>query len=102
METPLAFAIVVHNQLGQLEALLASLFRPQNSYCLYLDKKTSAEFKQGAEKMVSNYKAKFPKVSFLPVVQQRAAGYVRAVQHPHPQPTYDIKCPLDPSSAHHT
>ena len=62
-ETPLAFAILVHNQMGQFEALLGSLFRPQNSYCIYLDQKTTDEFKAGVKKLVDNYKAKFPWVS---------------------------------------
>ena len=61
-ETPLAFAILIHSQIGLFEALLASLFRPQNSYCIYLDKKTSDDFKNGVEKLVSNYKNKFPMV----------------------------------------
>ena len=62
-ETPLAFAILVHNQMGQFEALLGSLFRPQNSYCIYLDQKTTEEFKSEVQQLVSNYKAKFPLVS---------------------------------------
>jgi hypothetical protein len=44
-ETPLAFAILIHSQIGLFEALLALLFRPQNSYCIYVDQKTSDNFK---------------------------------------------------------
>ena len=62
-ETPLAFAVLVHNQIGQFEALLASIFRPQNSYCIYLDKKTSDDFKEKVIKLVDNYKTVFPMVS---------------------------------------
>jgi hypothetical protein len=60
--TPLAFAIVVHGSLGQLEALLASIFRPQNIYCLYVDPKASAKIKAGVKKLADNYKSAFKQV----------------------------------------
>ena len=64
IETPLGFAILVHNQIGQFEALMGSLFRPQNSYCIYVDQKTSEEFKGQVEIIVGNYKAMFPQVTY--------------------------------------
>jgi hypothetical protein len=51
--------------MGQFEALLGSLFRPQNSYCIYLDQKTTEDFKAGVVQLVNNYKAKFPMVRLL-------------------------------------
>ena len=43
-KVPLAFSILCHSNLGILEALLASIFRPQNYYCIYVDNKAPAEF----------------------------------------------------------
>ena len=62
-ETPLAFSIVVHGHLGQLEALMATIFRPHNSYCLYVDAKASKKFHRSVEQMVKNYKTTFPEVN---------------------------------------
>ena len=62
METPMAFSIVVHSNIGQLEALLASILRPQNSYCLYVDKKASVKFQNGVKKLVENYQSAFEQV----------------------------------------
>jgi hypothetical protein len=67
-ETPLAFAILIHSQIGLFEALLASLFRPQNSYCIYVDQKTSDNFKSKVDKLVDNYKQKFPQVTITLVL----------------------------------
>ena len=72
--TPLAFSIVVHNHIGQLEALMGSLFRPQNSYCIYVDPKTSSKFKSGVEKMMLNYKIMFPTVILLKIIIERDRG----------------------------
>ena len=36
---PIAFSIVTHGHLGVLEAQLATLFKPHNAYCIYIDKK---------------------------------------------------------------
>ncbi len=62
---PLAFSIVIHDQLGQLEALLATIFRPHNSYCLYVDAKTQPDFKRGVQQLVQKYKDYFKKVKSL-------------------------------------
>lgn len=53
---------MTHGHLGILEAQLAALFRPQNAYCIYIDKKASAEFLASVNKLISCYKAKFPDV----------------------------------------
>jgi hypothetical protein len=38
---PIAFSIITHGHLGILEAQLATLFKPHNAYCIYIDKKAS-------------------------------------------------------------
>ena len=38
---PIAFSIITHGHLGILEAQLATLFKPYNAYCIYIDKKAS-------------------------------------------------------------
>ena len=38
---PIGFSIITHGHLGILEAQLATLFKPHNAYCIYIDKKAS-------------------------------------------------------------
>ena len=59
-KTRLAFSILCHDNLGQLEALLASIFRPQNSFCIYIDAKAKKTFKIWVEKLVKIYRRNFP------------------------------------------
>lgn len=59
-KTPLAFALVTHGHLGILEAQLATLFRPHNAYCIFIDKKSSASFKSAVGQMLDCYKQQFP------------------------------------------
>ena len=58
---PLAFSILCHSNLGILETLLASIFRPQNYYCIYVDNKAPVEFLNNAKRLINAYKIKFPK-----------------------------------------
>ena len=60
-KVPLAFSILCHSNLGILEALLASIFRPQNYYCIYVDNKVSSEFLNNVKRIINAYKIKFPK-----------------------------------------
>ena len=41
---PLAYSFVVHKDAGQVERLLRALYRPQNVYCIHIDKKADAAF----------------------------------------------------------
>ena len=59
----LAFSILVHGNLGQLEALMASIFRPQNIYCIYIDDKSPTEYKKAVRQLAAIYKYHFPGVS---------------------------------------
>ena len=63
LETSLAFSIVVHNQIGLFESLMASIFRPQNSYCIFIDAKASSKFKTLVKALISCYTHQFPKVN---------------------------------------
>ena len=44
-KNPFAFSILNHSNLGLLEALLSVIFRPHNSYCIYVDAKASDKYK---------------------------------------------------------
>lgn len=41
---PLAYSIVVHQGAGLVERLLRSIYRPQNYYCIHVDKKVQDSF----------------------------------------------------------
>ncbi len=57
---PLAFSILCHSNLGILEALLASIFRPHHAYCIYVDNKVDTEFVNNVQRLINAYKMKFP------------------------------------------
>lgn len=44
---PLAFNLLVHTKLDQVEGLLRAIYRPQNLYCIHVDAKASKEFIAG-------------------------------------------------------
>lgn len=46
VEFPLAFSILVYNNVEQFERLLALIYRPQNVYCIHVDLKSSETVKQ--------------------------------------------------------
>ncbi len=60
LKSPLAFSIVAHSQLGLLEAQLASIFRPHNAYCLFVDGKAPDAFKDSVQDLATCYKEHFP------------------------------------------
>ncbi|CAG5083631.1 Oidioi.mRNA.OKI2018_I69.PAR.g10424.t1.cds [Oikopleura dioica] len=41
---PLAYSFVVHKDAGQVERILRAVYRPQNVYCLHVDKKSPSAF----------------------------------------------------------
>lgn len=43
-EFPIAFTILTHTNVEQLERLLRALYRPQNIYCIHVDVKSDVEF----------------------------------------------------------
>ncbi|KAK7116068.1 N-acetyllactosaminide beta-1,6-N-acetylglucosaminyl-transferase-like [Littorina saxatilis] len=50
---PLAFSILVHKDLDQVERLLRVLYRPHNVYCVHADRKSDADFQSGLRLIVS-------------------------------------------------
>ena len=38
-QVPFAYSVLNHANIGLLEALLSAIFRPHNSYCIYIDAK---------------------------------------------------------------
>jgi hypothetical protein len=51
--TPFAYSILNHSSLGLLEALLSVIFRPHNSYCIYVDAKASDRHKVSGKGMAT-------------------------------------------------
>ena len=51
---------MTHGHLGILEAQLASLFKPHNAYCIYIDKKASKNFVSAVNQLIEAYKKLFP------------------------------------------
>jgi hypothetical protein len=47
IDFPLAYIILVYNEIEQFERLLKAIYREQNIYCIHVDNKSSHEFKQG-------------------------------------------------------
>ena len=56
---------MVHSNIGQLEALLATIFRPQNVYCIYVDDKSPLEYKMAVRQLAAIYKYHFPEARIL-------------------------------------
>ena len=44
-QVPFAYSVLNHANIGLLEALLSAIFRPHNSYCIYIDAKSSDTYK---------------------------------------------------------
>ena len=60
----LAFSIIAHDQFSLLETLIASLFRPHNSYCIFVDAKATTEFHNMVKQLVDCYKYQYPQARF--------------------------------------
>ncbi|XP_075684389.1 beta-1,3-galactosyl-O-glycosyl-glycoprotein beta-1,6-N-acetylglucosaminyltransferase [Rhinoderma darwinii] len=50
---PIAYSIVVHHKIDMLERLLRTIYMPQNSYCIHVDKKSSESFMAAVKGIVS-------------------------------------------------
>ena len=67
-QLPLAFAIMAHSDLSLLEVLLATIFRPQYSFCIFIESGADPKFYANVERLISCYTLHFPEVS-LSVIQ---------------------------------
>ncbi|XP_006021865.1 N-acetyllactosaminide beta-1,6-N-acetylglucosaminyl-transferase [Alligator sinensis] len=50
---PLAYVMTLHKEFETFERLFRAIYMPQNVYCIHVDKKAPAQFKQDVEKLVS-------------------------------------------------
>ena len=56
---PVAFSILVFKDAAQVEFLLRNIYRPQNVYCIHIDKKSPANFRARLETIVKCFKNVF-------------------------------------------
>ncbi|XP_060116127.1 beta-1,3-galactosyl-O-glycosyl-glycoprotein beta-1,6-N-acetylglucosaminyltransferase 3 [Heteronotia binoei] len=50
---PIAYSMVIHNQIEMFERLLRSIYAPQNVYCIHVDKKSPETFKEAVRAIAS-------------------------------------------------
>ncbi|XP_060933191.1 beta-1,3-galactosyl-O-glycosyl-glycoprotein beta-1,6-N-acetylglucosaminyltransferase 3-like [Limanda limanda] len=50
---PIAYSIVIHEQIEMFERLLRAIYAPQNIYCVHVDQKSSEEFHMAVEAIVA-------------------------------------------------
>lgn len=50
---PIAYSIMIYKDPGQVERLLRAIYRPQNNYCLHVDKKSKAEIHEVMKSIAS-------------------------------------------------
>uniref|UniRef100_H2Z400 Glucosaminyl (N-acetyl) transferase 3, mucin type n=1 Tax=Ciona savignyi TaxID=51511 RepID=H2Z400_CIOSA len=48
---PIAYIITVHTKLAAFERVLRSIYRPQNLYCVHVDRKSPEKFQHGVRKI---------------------------------------------------
>ena len=71
---PIAFNLLVHENVAQFERLLRAIYRPQNSYCIHIDTKSSKKFFLAMKKIVGCFNNVFIASKLESVVY---AGYSR-------------------------
>ncbi len=52
-EFPIAFTVVAHKEFARLARLLRMIYRPQNTYCIHIDKRSSQQFRTAVENLAS-------------------------------------------------
>lgn len=50
---PIAYSMVIHEKIEMFERLLRAVYAPQNIYCVHVDQKSSAKFKEAVASIVS-------------------------------------------------
>uniref|UniRef100_A0A8C4VFH3 N-acetyllactosaminide beta-1,6-N-acetylglucosaminyl-transferase n=1 Tax=Gopherus evgoodei TaxID=1825980 RepID=A0A8C4VFH3_9SAUR len=50
---PLAYIITLHKEFDTFERLFRAIYMPQNVYCIHVDRKATAKFKQDVEKLLN-------------------------------------------------
>ncbi|XP_066124568.1 N-acetyllactosaminide beta-1,6-N-acetylglucosaminyl-transferase isoform X1 [Saccopteryx bilineata] len=67
-EFPLAYTVTIHKDFGTFERLFRAIYMPQNVYCIHVDKKATAEFKDAVEQLLSCFPNAFLASKMEPVV----------------------------------
>ena len=49
MEFPIAYSMLVYNDIEQVERLLQAIYTPSNYYCIHVDKKSPSEFHEAVD-----------------------------------------------------
>ena len=52
-EFPLAYVMVIHKDLDTFQRLFRAVYMPQNVYCVHVDEKATAKFKDAVEQLLS-------------------------------------------------
>jgi hypothetical protein len=71
---PIAFNILTHQSLAQVERLLRAIYRPHNSYCIHVDAKANETFQRALRAVVSCFDNVFIASKLEAIVY---AGYSR-------------------------
>ncbi|KAM9814691.1 beta-1,3-galactosyl-O-glycosyl-glycoprotein beta-1,6-N-acetylglucosaminyltransferase 3 [Syngnathus typhle] len=56
---PIAYSMVIHEQIEMFERLLRAIYMPQNIYCVHVDRKSTADFHKAVEAIVSCFENVF-------------------------------------------
>ncbi|XP_077984670.1 beta-1,3-galactosyl-O-glycosyl-glycoprotein beta-1,6-N-acetylglucosaminyltransferase 4-like [Glandiceps talaboti] len=67
-EFPLSFAISVYKSTHQVELLLRTIYRPWNSYCIHVDKRSGTDFHLAIHQIASCFNNVFIASASVPVV----------------------------------
>ncbi|XP_036624591.1 N-acetyllactosaminide beta-1,6-N-acetylglucosaminyl-transferase-like isoform X1 [Trichosurus vulpecula] len=65
---PLAYVMVIHKDFETFERLFRAVYMPQNVYCIHVDEKTTAEFKDAVRRLVGCFPNAFLASKMEPVV----------------------------------
>ena len=85
---PIAYNILLHDNVAQFERLFRAIYRPQNSYCIHIDAKSTPSFKTVVKTIVGCFQNAFIASKLELVVY---AGYSRLLA--------DINCMKDQLSS---
>ncbi|GFR64277.1 beta-1,3-galactosyl-O-glycosyl-glycoprotein beta-1,6-N-acetylglucosaminyltransferase [Elysia marginata] len=66
-QNPIAFAIMIHDNLDRFERLLRAIYRTSNVYCVHVDSKSSVEFKRSVKQITSCFNNVFTTRQSIPV-----------------------------------
>ncbi|XP_045154058.1 N-acetyllactosaminide beta-1,6-N-acetylglucosaminyl-transferase isoform X2 [Echinops telfairi] len=67
-EFPLAYAMVIHHNFDTFARLFRAIYMPQNVYCVHVDEKATAEFKEAVQQLLSCFPNAFLASKMEPVV----------------------------------